>query len=39
MLVRIREYRECGVNALRVNRTGETFDEQVRNPGRLMELV
>ena len=36
---RLREYRDCGVNTLRVNPIGDTLDERVAGLGQLMELV
>ena len=36
---RLREYRDCGVNTLRVNPIGSNTDERVAGLGQLMELV
>ena len=36
---RLREYRDCGVNTLRVNPIGNTTDERIAGLGQLMELV
>jgi F420-dependent oxidoreductase-like protein len=36
---RLREYRDCGVNTLRVNPIGGNTDERVAGLGQLMELV
>ena len=36
---RLREYRDCGVNTLRVNPIGDTLDDRVNGLGQLMELV
>ncbi len=36
---RLREYRDCGVNTLRVNPIGSTLDERVAGLGQLMDLV
>ena len=36
---RLREYRDCGVNTLRVNPIGETLQEQVDGLALLLELV
>ena len=36
---RLREYRDCGVNALRVHPMGETLDAQLEGLGHLLELA
>lgn len=36
---RLREYRDCGVNTLRVNPMGDTLDAQLDGLGRLLDLV
>ncbi len=36
---RLREYRDCGVDELRVGPMGETLDDQVAGLGQLMDLV
>jgi F420-dependent oxidoreductase-like protein len=36
---RLREYRDCGVESLRVGSLGDTLDEQVDTLGQVMELV
>ena len=36
---RLREYRDCGVNSLRVNPMGDTLDSQLDGLGRLLDLV
>ena len=36
---RIREYRDCGVNELRISPIGDTFDAQVAGLGQLLDLV
>ena len=36
---RLREYRDCGVNTLRVGPIGDTLDQQVAGLGQLVELV
>ncbi len=36
---RLREYRDCGVNTLRVGAMGDTPDERLANLGRLIDLV
>jgi F420-dependent oxidoreductase-like protein len=36
---RLREYRDCGVNTLRVNPIGDTLDQRVAGLGQLMDLV
>ncbi len=36
---RLREYRDCGVNTLRVGPIGDTLDEQVAGLGQLLELI
>jgi F420-dependent oxidoreductase-like protein len=36
---RLREYRDCGVNALRIGPMGDTLDEQLAGLGQLIDLV
>jgi hypothetical protein len=36
---RLREYRDCGVNELRVNPMGDTLDTQLANLGQLLDLA
>jgi F420-dependent oxidoreductase-like protein len=36
---RLRQYRDCGVDALRVNPMGDTLDAQLDGLGRLLDLV
>ncbi len=36
---RLRQYRSCGVNGLRVNLSGETIDDQLGCLGQLLELA
>ncbi len=36
---RLREYRDCGVDTLRIGPIGETLDERVSGLGQLMDLV
>lgn len=36
---RLREYRDCGVNSLRVGPAGDTLDERVTNLGLLQDLI
>lgn len=36
---RLREYRDCGVNALRVSPMGDTLDERLAGLGQLLDLV
>ena len=36
---RLREYRDCGVNTLRVGAMGDSLDEQVAGLGQLVDLV
>jgi F420-dependent oxidoreductase-like protein len=36
---RLRDYRDCGVNTLRVNPIGDTLEQRVAGLGQLMDLV
>lgn len=36
---RLREYRDCGVDELRVNPMGDTLDDELEGLGRLLDLV
>lgn len=36
---RLRQYRDCGVNSLRIHPMGDTLDEQVDGLGQLMDLA
>ena len=36
---RLREYRDCGVNTLRVGQMGDSLDERLAGLGQLLELV
>ena len=36
---RLREYRDCGVNGLRLGSLGDTLDSQVDTLGQMMDLV
>jgi F420-dependent oxidoreductase-like protein len=36
---RLREYRDCGVNTIRVGPMGDTLDERVAGLGQLMDLI
>lgn len=36
---RLRQYRDCGVNTLRINQTGETLEENLDQLGLLLDLV
>jgi alkanesulfonate monooxygenase SsuD/methylene tetrahydromethanopterin reductase-like flavin-dependent oxidoreductase (luciferase family) len=36
---RLREYRDCGVDQLRVNPMGDTLDAQLDGLGQLLDLV
>lgn len=36
---RLREYRDCGINTLRVNPIGDTLDSQLEGLGRLLDLA
>ena len=39
ILRRLREYRDCGVNTLRVGPMGDTLDERLSGLGQLLDLV
>lgn len=36
---RLRQYRDCGIDSLRIGPIGETFDENVDGIGQLMDLI
>lgn len=36
---RLRQYRDCGINSLRIGPIGESLDEHVDGVGRLMDLI
>lgn len=36
---RLRQYRDCGVDSLRIGPIGETFDENIDGLGQLMDLI
>jgi len=36
---RLRQYRDCGINSLRIGPIGDTFDEHVDGIGQLMDLI
>ena len=36
---RLRQYRDCGINSLRIGPIGDTFDEHVDGLGQLMDLI
>jgi len=36
---RLREYRDCGINSLRIGPIGDTFDENIDGVGQLMDLI
>lgn len=36
---RLRQYRDCGVDSLRIGPIGETFDQQIDGIGQLMDLI
>lgn len=36
---RLRQYRDCGINALRIGRIGESLDDHANGIGQLMDLI
>ena len=36
---RLRQYRDCGINSLRIGPIGDTFDEHVNGLGQIMDLI
>lgn len=36
---RLRQYRDCGINSLRIGPIGDTFDEHIDGIGQLMDLI
>ena len=37
--IRLRQYRDCGINSLRIGPIGDTFDQQIDGIGQLMDLI